>query len=100
MFANEHRLGFGGTNPRVRAPATGIATRILTGIAGVIGLTLAFTLSVVVLAAVAGVAVLAGAYIWWKTRALRRSLRERSPGGRVIEGEVVRETDAGSTNIR
>ncbi|HVY05081.1 MAG TPA: hypothetical protein VHB46_03795 [Burkholderiales bacterium] len=52
----------------------------------------AFTLSIVVLATVAGIGVVAGAYVWWKTRALRRQLRENPPGGRIIEGEVIRES--------
>lgn len=47
-----------------------------------------------VLLALAGIAILIGfGYFWWKTRALRKTLREReSPPvfhGQVFEGEVV-----------
>jgi len=28
-------------------------------------------------------------YLWWKTRDLRRQMREHPPGGHVIAGEVV-----------
>jgi Flp pilus assembly protein TadB len=29
------------------------------------------------------------AVVWWKTRGLRRQLRDRPPGGRIIEGEAI-----------
>jgi membrane protein implicated in regulation of membrane protease activity len=49
----------------------------------------ALAFSLVLFAVAAVVALLAGGWIWWKTRALRRQLRERPPGGHVIEGEAV-----------
>lgn len=79
-----------------------------------IGLALMF--SAVLLTAILIVAVIGGAYLWWKTRELRRLMREQRqnfppPGaqtegdvfrgevysGEVIEGEAVRvhEPDAG-----
>lgn len=48
---------------------------------------LMFSAVFVVIALLAGVA--AWTYFWWKTRALRRELRKRPPGGRVIDGEAV-----------
>lgn len=52
---------------------------------------LVFSVALLVVAAVLGVA--AFGYFWWKTRALRKALRERrpatSPGGQVFEGEAV-----------
>jgi hypothetical protein len=48
-------------------------------------------LSLLIFAAVAAIALLVGGFLWWKTRALRRQMRERPPGGRVIDGEVMRD---------
>ncbi|MBT0961319.1 hypothetical protein [Denitromonas iodatirespirans] len=67
---------------------------------GLFGLALVF--SVVVFAVVLTVGAAAGAWFWWKTRALRKQMREAQPGrsqpgqsqeGLVIEGEVIREVD-------
>jgi hypothetical protein len=52
----------------------------------------AFALSLVIFAALAAIALIAGGYVWWRTRALRRQMRERPPGGRVIDGEVMRDS--------
>jgi uncharacterized protein YneF (UPF0154 family) len=49
--------------------------------------------SVVALAVVCVIVLLAVGYLWWKTRDLRRQLRENPPGGRVIEGDAVRDRD-------
>ena len=59
--------------------------------ASAVVLVVAFMFSLVILAAVAAVALVAGTYLWWKTRALRRQMRERPPGGHVIDGEVIRD---------
>jgi hypothetical protein len=61
-----------------------------------------FSLLVFAVLLVAGLVV--GGWWWWKTRHLRRELRERmaqmaqevqdeQAGGRVIEGEVIRDPD-------
>ncbi|MEO8165633.1 MAG: hypothetical protein ABI619_09570 [Betaproteobacteria bacterium] len=52
-------------------------------------LVLTFTISLLFFAIVAGIALVIGAYLWWNTRELRRQIRERPPGGRIIEGEVI-----------
>lgn len=61
---------------------------------------LAFMFSLAALAVVAVVGILFVIWFWWKTRALRRQLREQSVvfetsesprRGQVIEGEVIRE---------
>jgi hypothetical protein len=48
-------------------------------------------LSLFVIAAGALAAVVAGSYLWWKTRELRRRIREQPRGGRIIEGEAIRD---------
>jgi len=64
---------------------------------------LAFMFSLAALAVVAVVGVLFAGWFWWKTRALRRQLREQgavfetsesAESGQIIEGEVIRESDA------
>ncbi len=60
-------------------------------------LVLAFMFSLVIFAALAVIALLAGSYLWWKTRALRRQMRERPRGGRIIEGEVIRDSESRDT---
>lgn len=62
----------------------------------VFGLALMF--SVLLFAAVLSAGTVAFAYLWWKTRDLRKQMRMRSPDGEiiegeVIEGEVIRDTD-------
>ena len=91
MITNGGRFRLGGNGPRLRAPAPSFLGRLLTAVASAAVLVVAFLFSLVIFAAVATIALAGGIYLWWKTRALRRQLRERPPGGRVIEGEVVRE---------
>ena len=98
MLTHEQRISFGGGHRRLRSRSPGLFARLLTGLAGVAALTAAFVVSIFAVAAVASVAVAGGAYLWWKTRALRRQLREHPPGGHVIEGEVVREAKPGDTS--
>ena len=63
-----------------------------TLIVGAALLVAGFMLSMVVFAVLAALALVAWGYLWWKTRDLRRELRERpAAGGRVIEGEVILE---------
>jgi hypothetical protein len=58
-----------------------------------IALVVAFMFSVVALAVVSVIIVIAVGYLWWKTRDLRRHLRENPPGGRVIDGDSSRDGD-------
>jgi len=60
---------------------------------GAIMIVVGVMFSLIVLAVVSVLALLIFGYVWWKTRDLRRQLRERPPGGRVIEGEVIRERE-------
>ena len=71
----------------------GLLGKVVAAIVGAIALVVAFMFSVVALAVVAVIVVIAVGYVWWKTRDLRRRMRENPPGGRVIDGDVVRERD-------
>ena len=53
---------------------------------------MAFMLSLLIFAAVVAIALLAGGYLWWKTRELRKKMRDRPQGGRIIDGEVIRDS--------
>jgi len=76
------------------ALVTGMLGKLVAFVAGTALLVLAFVFSVVLLAALATAGLVLFGYFWWKTRALRRRLREHPPGGRVIEGEAIGERDA------
>ena len=94
MITNGGHFRLGGPGPRLRVRAPGLLGRLLTVVASAAVLIVAFMFSLVIFAAFATVALAGGIYLWWKTRAPRRQLRERSPGGRVIEGEVIREAES------
>lgn len=73
--------------------------QLVAFVAGAILLVLGFMFSVVLLAVVAAVGLCVWLYLWWKTRELRRVLREQQDAprsaafgaaeGQVIEGEVI-----------
>jgi len=99
-----YRITFGsGGQVRER----GVFGTVLAIMGGVVLLAGAVVFSVVLLAVAAVAGVLVGGYLWWKTRSLRRQLREQGgahpgavwqggespPGGAVIEGDFVREAD-------
>lgn len=91
-----------------RNPRQGIAAQLLTLVGTVLALAVALTFSLVVVAVVAVAGVLIWGYVWWKTRALRRQMRDAmaaqaagatgtgetpAASGQVIEGEAVRVVD-------
>ena len=88
----------------------GVFAQVLTVIAGVIALGAALMFSLVFFAVVAVAGLILWLYLWWKTRALRRLMREQAArqmngqssdtqaagpdsGGEIIEGEAVRVVD-------
>ena len=96
-------------DPARRQPR-GLLAQVLTVIVGLVLLTAAFMFSLVFFALVAVAGLLFWIYFMWKTRALRKQLRERRDeqvraeaceppvsepvaGGEVIEGEAVRVVD-------
>lgn len=79
----------------MKPDASYLAGRVLALIGGTILLVLGFMFSVVLLAIVAVAALGFGGYFWWRTRGLRKAMREHSAGsgsteeGHVIDGEAV-----------
>ena len=91
MLTNNEQFRLSGNGPRFHAHRVGFLGKFLTTVASAAVLVVVFMLSLLVFAAVAAIALLAGGYLWWKTRTLRRQMRERPPGARVIDGEVIRD---------
>jgi membrane protein implicated in regulation of membrane protease activity len=88
-------------------PPQGPLARIAAVIVGLLLLAAGFMFSLVVFAVLAVVGLVLGVYFWWKTRAIRKMMREQAAdplraqppvpppaatgsGGQVIEGEAVR----------
>lgn len=84
---NRPRIAPGGS--RFGVPGHGLLAKLATMVAGILLLVAAFMLSLLVFAVVAVIAISILGYLWWKTRPLRQQIRERPPGGRVIEGEAI-----------
>ncbi len=91
MPKNDEQFRLPGNDPRFRAPRLGFLGKILTTVATAAVLVIAFMLSLLVFAVVAAIGLTFGGYLRWKTRKLRRQMRERPPGARVIDGEVIRD---------
>lgn len=71
-----------------------LALKAIVVIGGAVALASAFAISLVILAIALAAVLVSGGYLWWKTRELRRQMRERvpvysEPPGRIIEGEVI-----------
>lgn len=103
MVTNNVYYRFGSGGPQLRGPRPGLFGRVVAGIAGAAALIVGLVLSFAVFVGVATAAVAVGGWLLWKTRALRRQLRERPvgpAGGRIIEGEVVREPESRDADLR
>ena len=75
------------------AQPPGLLGKVAGVIVGAIVLVIAFMFSVVALAVVSVIVLIIIGYLWWKTRDLRRQMREHPPGGRVIDGDTIRDRD-------
>jgi hypothetical protein len=77
------------------APASTPLGKALAFVTGAILLALGFMFSIVLVAVVAVVGLAVGAWFFWKTRHLRKAMREAgamrtpAPDGNVIEGEAI-----------
>jgi predicted membrane protein len=74
--------------------AKNLASKAFVVLGSALVLASAFAISLVFLAIALAVVLTFGGYLWWKTRELRRQIRERmqaqsEPTGRIIEGEVI-----------
>jgi predicted lipid-binding transport protein (Tim44 family) len=87
------------------SPAGGWLGKVLTAVLAGAALVAGVMFSIFFLAILVGVGLVAGGYLWWKTRALRRQLREQFAAmqaraadakvqGDVIEGEFSRSSRA------
>tara|TARA_Y100000385_G_scaffold79181_1_gene80592 strand:+ start:845 stop:1117 length:273 start_codon:yes stop_codon:yes gene_type:complete len=77
-----------------KATATGsssILKRIFFGLIGLASVILAFMFSIVLLAIISVVVVGLFIFFWWKTRNLRKNIREANQEGRVFDGESRRD---------
>src|SRR5688572_25716170 len=101
MQSNRPRIRIRYSGPRSSVPASGWFGKALAVAASVVVLATALVFSVVLVAVLFAVGLIAGGYLWWKTRTLRRQLREQmaamqaraagpQPQGEVIEGEFSR----------
>jgi Flp pilus assembly protein TadB len=94
MQTDEERSKLTGSDARFSANASGLLGKVLTFASAVVLLVVAFMFSLLVFALLVTVGLLVWGYLWWKTRELRRQMRERPPGGHVIEGEAIRDDES------
>jgi len=102
MAEERLRLAGGDASRRVHAP--GFLGKVVTIAVGAVLLVAVFTFSLLVFAIVVTGGLLVLGYLWWKTRDLRKQIRqqmrERRPSERVIEGEVIREASCDDAHQR
>jgi Flp pilus assembly protein TadB len=67
----------------------GLLGKSLTFAAAAVLLVATIAISLAVFAVAMMVVLVVGAYIWWKTRDLRKQMRASSSDGNVIEGEII-----------
>ena len=94
MQTDEERSTLTGSDASLSTNVPSLPVTVLTFVSAAVLLVAAFTFSLLVLAILAIVGVLVWGYLWWKTRDLRRQIREQPPGGRVIEGEAIRDDES------
>ena len=94
MQSDEERSTLTGSDARFSSNASGFLSKVLTFAFAAVLLVVAFTFSLLVFAILVTGVLLVWGYLWWKTRELRRQMRERPPGGLVIEGEAIREDES------
>lgn len=88
MQGNDERYRLNGAGA---APVAGRVGKALATAAGIVLVAAGFLLSLLAFAAVATIGLLGALYLWWRTRELRRQMGNHPPGGRVIEGEIIRD---------
>lgn len=103
MQNDRPELSHRATHYRVYAPTT-VLGKLAALLLGAVAVVAAVVFSLVMVAVVLVGGLVLGGYLWWRTRDLRRQMREqRSAGrrpdhadsgsqGRIIEGEAIRES--------
>ncbi|HEY6281068.1 MAG TPA: hypothetical protein VIW72_04655 [Burkholderiales bacterium] len=97
MQTNEEQSKLTGSDARFSTNAPSLLAKVLTFASAAVLLVVAFMFSLLVFAILVTGGLLAWGYLWWKTRELRRQMREQPPGGRVIEGEAICEDESHDT---
>lgn len=92
MRDNDGRYRLGRNGARIQVKASSFLAKVLTFATGAVLLVAGLMFSLLVLAIAATAALLILGYLWWKTREQRRQMREHPPGGRLIDGEVIRDS--------
>ncbi len=109
-MTTEEQMKFSQRYARFNTPPQSIFGKLLTLLLGGAFLVVAFMFSLVALAVVAVGGLMLWGWLWWKTRAVRKLIREQGiapesmarsnggnsegkSGGYIIEGEAVRQTD-------
>jgi len=88
---DDERLRLAGPGASFTAIVSGLLGKVVTlAVAGLL-LVAVFMFSLLVFSVIVTGGLLVAGYLWWKTRALRRQMRERPASGHVIEGEASRE---------
>lgn len=96
MQDNDEMVRLDGHGACSRVNASGLLGKVLTFATGAVLLVVGLMFSLLMLALATTAAVLILGFLWWKTRKQRRQMRKRPPGGRVIDGEVIRDSTAAS----
>jgi len=102
-----------GSGGLLRTGLGGAVVGVLALVAGGAVVVAALFVSAIVFSLLLVAGTVAGGWFWWKTRSLRKSLRERvaqrqqaavrsaamadDPNGQVLDGDFIRETDGRTT---
>ncbi|EKE16864.1 MAG: hypothetical protein ACD_10C00758G0001 [uncultured bacterium] len=100
-MTTEEQMKFSQRYARFNTQPQSLFGKLLTLLLGAALLILAFMFSLIALAVVAVGGVMLWGWLWWKTRAIRKEMARQmheqpsqaAQEGRIIEGEVIRETD-------
>jgi len=79
------------TDSGTLARKPGLLDKLLTFAVGAVLLFALFMFSLLAFAVLITGGLLFLGYLWWKTRELRKRMREQPPGGLVIEGKAIRD---------
>jgi hypothetical protein len=85
----QERLKQNGATTRPAPP--GLLTKIAAAVIGAALLVVGFAVSLVMLAVVLGAVIVIGGFLWWKTRDLRKQLREQAMRAQQMHEQQVRE---------